>query len=285
MIRFGPSGNSEKFYEDGHKSSVEAPLWLNTMGLRAYEYSFSLGQFLSDEKCKIMYDEAQKYDIKISAHAPYYINFCNTTEQSKENNKKFLLNSAHCVKLMGGNHVVFHTGAQMKMTREEALNNVERNLKDFLEIFESNAEYDGVLLCPETMGKYSQVGNPTEVYHICTYSKRLVPTLDFGHINCLMQGGLKTKQDYKDILQQGIDILGPERMQNFHIHFAKIKFNEKGEIAHQTLSDVDVGPNFEPMIEALIEMGLEPDIISESKGTQAIDAKKMNDYYTKIIDF
>ena len=281
MIRFGPSGNSEKFYEDGHKSSVEAPLWLDGMGLRAYEYSFSLGQFLSDEKCKIMLEEAKKYDIKISAHAPYYINFCNTTEQSKANNKKFLFNSAHCVRLMGGNHVVFHTGAQMKMAREEALGNVERNLKEFLEEFEANADFDGVFLCPETMGKYSQVGNPTEIFNICTYSSRLVPTLDFGHINCLMQGNLKTKQDYKDILQQGIDTLGRERMQNFHIHFSKIKFNEKGEIAHQTLDDAEFGPNFEPMIDALVEMGLTPDIISESKGTQAIDAKKMQDYYTK----
>lgn len=281
MIRFGPSGNSEKFYEDGKKTSLEAPLWLNEMGLDAYEYSFSLGQFLSDEKCVLMKAEAEKYNIKISAHAPYYINFCNVTEQSKFNNRKFLFNSAHCVKLLGGNHVVFHTGAQMKMTREEALNNVEVNLKSFLEEFENNHEFDGVFLCPETMGKFSQVGNPAEVYKICTYSKRLIPTLDFGHINCIMQGGLKTKQDYKDILQQGIDTLGLEKMKNFHIHFSKIKFNEKGEIAHQTLDDVEFGPEFEPMIDALLELNLEPDIISESKGTQAIDAKKMQNYYLK----
>ena len=281
MIRFGPSGNSEKFYEDGHKSSIEAPKWLFDMGLDAYEYSFSLGQFLSDEKCLLLKQEAQKYDIKISAHAPYYINFCNITDQSKFNNKKFLLASAHCIKLLGGNHVVFHTGAQMKMTRDEALKNVEINLKEFLEEYEANPEFDGVFLCPETMGKFSQVGNPAEVFNICTYSKRLIPTLDFGHINCTMQGKLKTKQDYKDILNQGIDTLGMEKMKNFHIHFSKIKFNEKGEIAHQTLDDIEYGPEFEPMIDALLELKLEPDIISESKGTQAIDALKIKQYYTK----
>ena len=281
MIRFGPSGNSEKFYEDGKKSSLEAPKWLFDMGLDAYEYSFSLGQFLSDEKCVLLKDEAQKYNIKISAHAPYYINFCNPSDQSKENNKKFLQNSAHCIKLLGGNHVVFHTGAQMKMTREEALNNVERNLKEFLEEYEQNKEFEGVFLCPETMGKFSQVGNPTEVYKICTYSKILIPTLDFGHINCIMQGALKTKDDYKKILCEGIDTLGMEKMKNFHIHFSKIKFNEKGEVAHQTLDDIEFGPDFEPMIDALIDLDLEPDIISESKGTQAIDAKKMQDFYLK----
>lgn len=281
MIRFGPSGNSEKFYADGKKSSLEAPKWLFDMGLDAYEYSFSLGQFLSDEKCLLLKDEAQKYNIKISAHAPYYINFCNDSDQSKFNNRKFLLSSAHCIKLLGGNHVVFHTGAQMKMTREQALSNVEKNIKEFLEEYESSQEFDGVFLCPETMGKFSQVGNPTEVFKICTYSNRLIPTLDFGHINCIMQGALKTKQDYKDILNEGIDTLGKEKMQNCHIHFSKIKFNDKGEIAHQTLDDKDYGPDFEPMIDALIDLGLEPDIISESKGTQAIDAKKMQDYYLK----
>ena len=281
MIRFGPSGNSQKFYDDGCKSSLEAPAWLNKMGLNAYEYSFSLGQFLSDEKAKQLCEEAKKYNIKVSVHAPYYINFCNPTEQAKENNKKFLFNSAHCLKLMGGQHIVFHSGAQMKFTREEALLNLERNIKNFLPEFESNPEFDGIYLCPETMGKFSQIGNPKEVFNICTYSDRLIPTLDFGHINCIMQGGLKTKQDYIDILNLGIDTLGKGRMQNCHIHFSKIKFNEKGEIAHQTLDDKEYGPEFEPMINALLDLGLEPDIISESKGTQAIDAKKIQDYYLK----
>ena len=281
MIRFGPAGNSEQFYNEGHKTSLEAPKWLHDMGLSAYEYSFSLGQFLSDEKAIQLKQEADKYDIKVSVHAPYYINFCNPTEQAKYNNQKFLYSSAHCLKLMGGEHVVFHPGAQMKMSREEALSNLEKNIKEFLDLFEDQKEFDGIYLCPETMGKYSQVGNPKEIFEICTYSDRLIPTLDFGHINCIMQGKLQTKQDYLDILNMGLDTVGEQKMKNFHMHFSKIKFNEKGEIAHQTLDDVQYGPDFEPMIDAVLELGLEPDIICESKGTQAIDAQKMKQYYTK----
>ena len=281
MIRFGPSGNSQQFYDEGHKTSIEAPKWLHQMGLNAYEYSFSLGQFFTDDKAKQLCQEANKYDIKLSVHAPYYINFSNPTELSKENNKKFLFNSAHCLKLMGGQHIVFHPGAQMKMTREEALGNLEKNLKAFLEEFEAEPEFKGIYLCPETMGKYSQIGNPQEIFKICTYSPILIPTLDFGHINCIMQGQLKTKQDYKDILKLGIDTIGQEKMQNFHIHFSKIKFNEKGEIAHQTLDDEEYGPDYQPMLDAILEMGLEPDILCESKGTQAKDAQKMQSYYNK----
>ena len=47
MVRFGPSGNCDLFYELGFKDSEEAPKWLNEMGLSAYEYGFTLGFLFS----------------------------------------------------------------------------------------------------------------------------------------------------------------------------------------------------------------------------------------------
>ena len=90
MVRFGPSGNCDLFYALGHKDSEEAPKWLNEMGLTAYEYGFTLGRFLTPEKSKKLFYEAKKYNIKISVHAPYYINFCNTSSISIENNTKYV---------------------------------------------------------------------------------------------------------------------------------------------------------------------------------------------------
>ena len=43
MIKFGPSGNSESFYALGHKSTKQAPKWLKTAGLDAYEYEAGNG--------------------------------------------------------------------------------------------------------------------------------------------------------------------------------------------------------------------------------------------------
>ena len=37
MIRFGPAGNCKTFYEAGYKKSIEAPKWLKSIGLSAYE--------------------------------------------------------------------------------------------------------------------------------------------------------------------------------------------------------------------------------------------------------
>ena len=41
--RFGPAGNSESFYAQGHTSTKEQPAWLHAMGLDAFEYSFGRG--------------------------------------------------------------------------------------------------------------------------------------------------------------------------------------------------------------------------------------------------
>lgn len=48
MIKFGPSGNSESFYNEGHKSTVEAPKWVKERGLDIYEYSFGKGVLMGE---------------------------------------------------------------------------------------------------------------------------------------------------------------------------------------------------------------------------------------------
>jgi len=279
MIRFGPSGNCDAFYADGNKESSQIPQWLNKLGLNAYEYSFSLGKFLSDGTSEKIRKEAEKYDVKVSVHAPYYINFCNTTDTSIENNTKFLLNSLYGLNKLGGNHCVFHIGSQMKLTREEALSNLERNFRDFLDTFDSYPDLKNLYMCPETMGKYSQIGTPDEIFNICKWHPNLIPTLDFGHINCIMQGGLQSKDDFLRIFEKGIDALGFEKMNECHIHFSKIMYNAKGEVAHLTFEDTTFGPDYQPMIDAILQLNLHPNIISESKGTQGPDAKTMLDYY------
>jgi len=40
---FGPAGNSDSFYKEKHKSTLEAPKWLREKGLDAYEYSAGNG--------------------------------------------------------------------------------------------------------------------------------------------------------------------------------------------------------------------------------------------------
>ena len=102
MIRFGPSGNAREFYEQGKKNSEEAPEWLARRGLNAYEYSFGRGINISDKKANAIRDAAAAYDVEVSVHAPYYINFSNPDDAMAEKSYDYVLRS--CAKLaeMGG---------------------------------------------------------------------------------------------------------------------------------------------------------------------------------------
>ena len=63
MVKFGPSGNSNEFYESGLKNSEQAPKWLAEKGLTLYEYSFGRGTNITDKKCEIIGSEAEKYGV------------------------------------------------------------------------------------------------------------------------------------------------------------------------------------------------------------------------------
>ena len=55
-----------------------------------------------------------------------------------------------------------------------------------------------------------------------------------------------------------------------------------GEKKHLTFADTVYGPEYEPLIEAIVKNSLTPTLISESAGTQSDDALAMKKYYEKL---
>lgn len=168
MVRFGPSGNSDSFYEQGHKSSVEMPAWLRDMGLSAYEYQCNRGVRISEEMARQLGEQARKSDIFLSIHAPYYINLASVKE-----------------------------------------------------------DFDAAL---------DKIGNA----------------------------------------------LGQNRLKSLHSHFSRIEFTKGGEKKHWTIDDIQYGPEFELLAECLVERGMEPVIICESRDNMAEDALKLRNIYNKV---
>ena len=282
MVKFGPSGNGVQFYKDGHKRSVEAPQWLKeVMGLSAYEYSFGRGINIGDDTAKSIGEEAKKYDIAISVHAPYFINFANPNEENAIKSYNYVLNSLAKLRLFSGNRLVVHTGSQGKLERKEALTLAKKRLITLKEMLIEQG-YDDMLICLEAMGKPAQIGSYEEVIDLCTIYDNYIPTLDFGHINAVTHGTLKTQADYEKILQYMFDKLGEERAKKVHIHFSKIEYGQKGEIRHLTLDDTIYGPEFEPLAKAMKKFGMDHAVvISESKEQMATDAKRLMNIYNK----
>ena len=129
------------------------------------------------------------------------------------------------------------------------------------------------------MGKSAQIGTVNEIANFCNLAKFYYPAVDFGHVNSRTQGSVKTVEDYFEIFDEIEDVCGYEKLNNMHVHFSKIMYGDKGEIKHLTFEDEHYGPNFQPLLKVVKELGLEPFVICESAGTQDIDAVKMQKFY------
>ena len=90
--RFGPAGNSERFYQEGHKRTADTFRWQQPLGLTAFEYPFGRGVSLSDETATEIGQAAQAAGVAISAHAPYYINL-GSEEDAAQKSLDYILTS------------------------------------------------------------------------------------------------------------------------------------------------------------------------------------------------
>lgn len=281
MVKFGPAGNGDLFYDQGYKSSLEAPLWLKNRGLTSYEYSFSRGFNISDFVAKSLGEKCRENNIEISVHAPYYINLANPDKNMIEKSFNYILTSLKYLRLMGGKRCVFHPGTCGKLKRTEALKLLHENMLELKKRIE-NAGFSDMIICPETMGKSMQLGTYEEIAEICKIAPFFVPCMDFGHINCILQGSLKQEKDFENILNYMIKNLGIDKIKKVHIHFSKIEYGPKGEIKHLTFEDNKFGPEFEPLARVIKKLQLEPDIICESRGTQPEDSGEMKTIYENL---
>ncbi len=282
MIKFGPSGNSLAFALAGLTDTEKSAVWVKEMGLDCFEYSFGRGVNLSTQKAEKIRRAFEENEIEISVHAPYFINYANPDDEMAEKSYKYLLDSCKIGKIMGAKRVVFHPSSQGKLTREEAVNLTYKRLQILADKIVENG-YDDMIICPETMGKSAQIGTTEEVSKFCTIAPFFYPCIDFGHINSRTLGGLKTVDDYLNELEIIEAVLGRKKLENMHVHFSKIMYSGKGEVKHLTFEDNEYGPDPELFIKAIILKGAKPYVISESAGTQDIDALTMKNSYNNLI--
>lgn len=277
---FGAAGNGDLFYSLGYKKSEQMPNWLFEFGLDAYEYQCGNGVRIKAETAEKI-KKAAEGKIVMSLHTPYYINLATPDEEKRQNSINYIMQSAQAAEWLGAERIVVHSGSLGKLTRAEALELAKITLTA------AQKELDNVgfttVLCIETMGKINQLGDLDEVMELCSLDERFLPTIDFGHLNARTLGGIKTKNDYEQILNTIENKLGHDRLKIFHSHFSKIEYTKGGEKKHLTFDDETFGPDFEPLAELIAKKNLSPHIICESAGTQPEDALKMKEMYQSYI--
>jgi deoxyribonuclease-4 len=279
--RFGPAGNSESFKAMGYKSSLDVPDYVVRMGLDAYEYQCGRGVNIGEEKARELGEKAAASGVALSLHAPYYISLSAAEESKLDNSINYILQSARAADWMGATRVIVHAGSKGKMERSDAVSLAVSTFKRALEALDANG-LSHITLCPETMGKINQLGTLEEIMDFCRVDERVIPCIDFGHINARTHGGIRTADDYKKLFDIIENAVGIDRLRRYHAHFSKIEYSDGGEVRHLTFEDSLYGPEFEPLMELTAKKGCSPTIICESAGTQAEDALAMKMYYDSI---
>ena len=279
--KFGPAGNAESF---PYKSSVDAPKWLQEIGLDCYEYQCGKGVNVGEETARKVGAKAVEHGIGLSLHAPYFINLANPDPESLRKTCGYIVSACQAADWMGATRVVIHSGALMKRTRREAQDIAIPSLKEVIRVCDGEG-YGHIALCPETMGKINQLGDLDEVLELCTLDERLIPCVDFGHLYARTLGVLEGEEACESMLSRMEEVLGAERASRFHSHFSKIEFTlNGGEKRHLTFAENGgYGPDWAPLAAAVARRGWSPTFVCESAGTQAEDALEMKRVYQSLI--
>ena len=266
-----------------YKTTLQAPGYLEVMGLDHYEYQCGRGVKVSDKIAFALKDKAKEHNITLSLHAPYFISLSSLEAEKRDNSINYILQSCDAASRMGADRIVIHSGSCAKISREDAL----ELAKDTLTRARKTAVEQGfehIVFCPETMGKVNQLGNLTEVLELCKLDDTFLPTIDFGHLNAREFGYIKGKAEYEKMLDEVENAIGHDRLKIFHSHFSKIMFtNPGGEKKHLTFDDNQgFGPDYEPLMEIVAKKDLSPIFVCESAGTQDKDALTMKNYYLSV---
>ena len=277
---FGPGGNSEAFKLAGGKSTLDAPAWLESIGLDSYEYEAGNGLNASPTMLSAIGKEAKKHNIKMSYHTPYFISLSGIEPEKRLKSIGYIEQSINAAHLLGAEIIVVHTGSAAKISRDEAM----RLAADTLIKTISSVDTLGIKIGLETMGKKNQLGTLDEVLELCRIDSAFVPVVDFGHLNARDCGGVFNDADsYLRVFDIIDRKMGAEVACNLHCHFSKIEWTTSGEKKHLTFADEIYGPPYTPLMEAIAKHSLTPNIISESAGTQSDDALAMKKSYEEFL--
>ena len=277
--KFGPGGNGDWFRADGMKNALQTPGWLKSKGIDAFEYEATRGVNASEDSLRAFGEKVREHGICVSLHASYFISLSSVEEEKRWNSVRYITQAVRAAEWIGAHTVVIHSGSTAKMSRETAMSLSKDTLEKALEAVGDTPVKLGI----ETMGKLNQLGTLEEVIEQCRIAPgRLVPVVDFGHLNCREQGKAFPNADaYRRVFDAVGTALGDGIARRMHCHFSKIEYTAAGEKRHLTFADdpMGFGPAFEPLCEALVRERLTPSIICESAGTQAEDALYMKKLY------
>jgi deoxyribonuclease-4 len=249
---------------------------LAELGLGVTEMEFVYGVRMAESDTSQVAAAAQKYKIKLTAHAPYYINL-NAHENDKlVASQDRLMQTARVASLCGANSVAFHAAFYLKDEPAEVFARVKKLLTGMITDLRRQNRY--LWMRPELMGKNSQFGSLDELLSLCSEVEGVAPCIDFAHLHA-RSGKFNSYYEFKSVLNQIEKRLGRAALDNLHIHLSGIKYSASGELNHLNLRESDM--NYTELLQALKEQAVQGVVICESPNLEE-DALHLMETYSKV---
>jgi len=246
------------------------------LGLGCMEIEFVQGIYLNEEEAHRVAETAVNSGVKLSAHAPYFLNFNSHEPRKIRASQGILHKTARIASICGVDSVIFHAGFYLGDPPEKVYQTVKRYLA---EVIDRLKEEDIQLsLRPEVSGKGSQFGSIEEILKLCTELEGIAPAIDFAHWHA-RTGGFNSYKEFAYVLEQTKQRLGSTALDNMHIHISGIAYGPKGEIRHLDLKNSDL--NYVDLLKALKDYRVKGLVICESP-SQEDDARLLRDSYHSL---
>jgi len=246
------------------------------LGLGCMEIEFVQGVKMGEGGARLVADVATREGVKLSAHAPYFINLNAHEPEKIRASQDRILQTARIAALCHAESVVFHAAFYLGDSAAEAYSTAKKHLEEVL--YRLKREDNRVWIRPEVTGKGSQFGTIEEVLSLSAELERVAPCIDFAHWHA-RTGKLNSYPEFASILLQVKECLGRAALDNMHIHVSGINYGKKGEINHLNLEESDF--RYTELLRAIKDYDIKGMVICESPSLEQ-DALLLQTTYNSI---
>lgn len=272
---FGPSGIPVAVAGKGIARGVEV---VKELGLDAMELAFVQSVYVrSEDKAREVNEARKKANIRLSVHAPYYINLNAAKKETYDASVERLYLACKMGGLCGAESVAVHAAFRHA---DESKKIKEKIMHACATIYEK-LDKDGVKIkiAPEFAGKLSQWGTLHECMEIAA-ENRISWCMDFGHAHATSNGSLTTREKFDKIFEQ-IEKFDKKYLEDLHIQCCGITYTDKGERYHTSFDSNESTLNWKAMAESFHTYKVGGICITECPG-QEKDALLLKNYYESL---
>lgn len=253
-IFIGPGGVP---FTSPDRSTISGIKHCSKLGLNAMEVEFVRGVNMSKELAEEVGKVARELGIRLSCHAPYYINLLSDKKSIVHASIQRIIDTLDRAERMGADAIAVHAAYYGKLSKEEAQKKMEAITEEIL----GKAEKLGikhVKLGYETMGKASQWGSLDEISALRKkFGNRIIPYLDWGHL--FVRGGGKI--DFAEIL----DFMEKLGIKHINSHFNSVKFSTASKAYVDVHTPIATkNPDFAELAKLLVKRKTDITLISET---------------------